>query len=485
MGKELFGNFQQVKERVTSPYEFNSELLRINGFEKEFVQKDKRLFISGNNTFWKTFDFASFLTMIDSDVAKALHTCKGGFSGIVYDESEQQILVFSDSFGLFPIYFVHDPYKAFFSSSLRRILDEGIIEKEIDATVLLDYFRFGSFLPGTTLFRGVYQLKPGNYLRISEDHFSENTYFSWNKRFISNFSSVEQVFTEIDNLKNGLEEIEYTPIVPRFKELREFANTIDVPFTPSVVTRLSQPGWSEVFAAKEIFEGLPELNRKKWPMSFSPVLRTMIYRLGLWRWKGLEGQWKKEKLQQEYWDIEFLYQFEYQMIKDLYLKKLFNWEEWPKNGVFTFLHDQLGYGKDGYAYPVFGRLSLAEIWISLLSIQVPFLRYLFQKEDGTIDYPNLDKELYMYVMSVPDGLKEPEYQGNLASVYGKDTLPEKTTVLMDSISEEDWTAFTSGIQHLPYCNHKELFALVQSNSEKYQHILILGIWLDQVMNQGN
>src|SRR5690606_28355338 len=99
-----------------------------------------------------------------------------------------------------------------------------------------------------------------------------------------------------------------------------------------------------------IFEGLPELNRKKWPMSFSPALRTMIYRLGLWRWKGLEGQWKKEKLQQEYWDIEFLYQFEYQIIKDVYLKKLFNWEEWPKNGVFTFLHDQLGYGKDGYAY---------------------------------------------------------------------------------------------------------------------------------------
>lgn len=485
MEKELFGNFQQIKERVTSPYEFDSELLRINGFEKEFVQGEKRLFISGNNTFWKSFDSTSFLAMINTDVAKAINTCKGGFSGVFYDENEQFTLVFSDSFGLFPIYFVHDPYKAFFSSSLRRILDEGIIEKEIDATVLLDYFRFGSFLPGTTLFRGVYQLQPGNYLRISEDNFSENTYFSWNKRFISNFSSVEQVFAEIDHRKAGIEGLKSYPDIPGFKELSAFVDTIDVPFTPSVISTLSQPGWSEVFAAKEIFEGIPELNRKKWPMSFSPALRTMIYRLGLWRWKGLEGEWKKEKLQQEYWDIEFLYQFNYQIVKDGYLRKVFNWDEWPKNGVFTFLHDQLGYGKDGYAYPVFGRLSLAEIWISLLSIQVPFLRYLFQREGTTIDYPNLDKELYMYVMSVPDGLKESEYQGNIANVYAKDASPERVTVSMDSVSEKDWTAFASGIQYLPYCNPKELLALTQSDSGKYQHILILGIWLEQVMNKVN
>jgi hypothetical protein len=243
---------------------------------------------------------------------------------------------------------------------------------------------------------------------------------------------------------------------------------------------VNQLGLAEVFGAKTVFEWLPDLNRKKWPMSFSPLIRASISKLGFWNWQGLNGEWKREKLLQEYWDIEFLYQFEFLKRGNATVERYFNWEEYSNNGVFLFLHDRIGYGQQGYQVPLIGRLSLAELYIDVFSRQIPLLR-AFTSFDN-LDFPTLDRALFSYALSIPDGLKENKYENNLAKTFASNVPLQEFNLKAHSFSPADSASFERGIALLPYSNQELMKKEILANPEKNKGILNLGIWLDQTIN---
>lgn len=474
----LYGSFERKKELEKGNFDFQNNLLNLRGFQHTHKENELTLFVSGNQLFEANFKADTFFELFKISSEKAINSFKGGFCGVIWNEEEQEITVFTDPFSLFPIYYAYDAYKAIFSQSLKELIQSGEVERELDAQVLLDYFRFEFFLPSTTLIRGVKQLEGGQYLQISEDHFSLNSYFAWDKRHALNFETVEGVHDKIEGMipQNSSDFINE----PRkYASYAEMVSMMDVPCTTSTDIDLSTLGFSELFGAKDIFSWLPELNRKKWPMSFSPTIRSQIHKLGLWNWRGLKGKWKKEKLSQEYWDTEFLYQFEHLKRADEEVKRYFNFEEYSKNGVFLFLHDRIGYGNPGYQLPLIGRLSLSEFYIALQSVQLPFLRFIVHNNYDMLNFPSLSKELFAYVMSVPDGLKEQEFADNLAKKYANDVVLERISVETPEISDDDWVKFETGMSYLPYFDKKRFVKQAKQKPNDFKGIIILGIWLNE------
>ncbi len=474
----LYGSFEQKVELGKDEFKFQNNLLRLRGFEHTFVHDELTLFVSGNQSFNSSFDADSFFEIAKKSPEKALNTLEGGFCGVIWNEKAQDIHVFADSFGLFPIYYAHDAYKALFSQSLKELLISGEVEREIDAQALLDYFRFEFFLPSTTLIRGIKQLEGGQYLHISEDHFELKSYFEWNKRHAMNFQSVDAVHEKIEELLPE-KSSEFECLPKTYSSFTDMVAEMDVPCGISTEFDSTTFGFSELFAAKEVFHWLPELNRKKWPMSFSPTIRSQIHKLGLWNWRGLSGKWKKEKLLQEYWDIEFLYQFEHLIRSNEEVKSYFNFEEYSKNGVFLFLNNKIGYGNPGYQLPLIGRLSLTELYISIKSKQLPMLRFLLQNDSKKLNFQSLSKELFAYVMSVPDGLKEQGFEDNLAKKYANNIQLLKLSTKVSELTENDWGNFESGLDVLPFFDRKKLVKKARQNPDNYQGIIILGIWLNE------
>jgi len=474
----LYGSFEQKRELGGQEFDFENNLLRLRGFEHKFQQEEFTLFVSGNQTFTSSFNPEVFFELAKTSTEKALNILKGGFCGVLWNEKEQEIDVFTDAFGLFPIYYAHDAYKALFSQSLKELLASGEVEREIDAQALLDYFRFEFFLPSTTLIRGVKQLEGGEYLHISEDHFELKSYFEWNKRHVTNFQGLDEIYSRIDKLlPEKTTKYECSP--KSYSSFSGMVTEMDIPCAVSTEVDTSTIGFSEIFASKEIFSWLPELNRKKWPMSFSPAIRSHIHKLGLWNWRGLTGKWKKEKLLQEYWDVEFLYQFEHLKRSNDEVKRYFSFEEYSKNGVFLFLNNKIGYGNPGYQLPLIGRLSLTELYIDIKSIQLPILRFLSQNNSDNLDFPTLSKDLFAYIMSVPDGLKEQGFEDNLAKKYAKKIHMNKISTKIPELTEQDWIKFESGMDTLPYFDKKRVIKQARLNPNDFKGIIILGIWLNE------
>lgn len=474
-----YGKYEVYADWKAERADFSNEFLRLKEFAYTFTDGNWSLFVNANDTFHAAFDSTQFFQLLNADVNEALCSLKGGFCGVIWNEETHETIVFTDPFSLFPIYYAHDAYKAVFSQSLRRLLASGEVEREIDAQSLLDYFRFEFFMPATTIIRGVKQLEPGQYLRIHEDYFSVNTYFEWNKRFIANFQSVDEVYAHVEKLLPKSKSSSF--IEPeRFSDYSHLVRQLDVPIDTAVTMDVNQLGLAEVFGAKTVFEWLPDLNRKKWPMSFSPLIRASISKLGMWNWQGLNGEWKREKLLQEYWDVEFLYQFEFLKRGNSTIERYFNWEEYSNNGVFLFLHDRIGYGQQGYQIPLIGRLSLAELYIDVFSRQIPFIRSSISNDN--LDLPSLDKALFAYALSIPDGLKENKYANNLANTFAGAITLQEFNLTAVSFSQEDRASFERGIALLPFSNQPLLKKELLANPEKNRGIINLVIWLDQIIN---
>jgi hypothetical protein len=479
------GRFEE-NQLENSTFEVQNELLGLSGFEISSEFNHLSLYISGNKQFHDTFESSVFLQQFEESASEALTHLKGGFVGVVWNSIEKEIILFADVFTIFPVYYSSNPYKALFSTSLKSLLQTNEIEQELDATSLLNYFRFDFTLPGQTLFRGIHQLEGGQYIRISEDHFSVNYYFEWNKRHHLNFPSVETVFETITNLSTKQEntidkpasnEITYTNVT-------ELVQNMDTPIWTSIACNPLQLGQGEVFGALQSFAELPQLVRKKWPMSFSPFLRNYIGKLGLWKWPGLTGKWRQERLKQEYWDLEFLYQFEHLKRSTEEIKPFFNWNDFPKNGLFEYLHSKIGYGTNGYQLPITGRLGVSELYTRLFCQQLPWLRFFYNKNFYQLNLDSLNKDLFSYALSVPDGLKEWGYADNIAKRFCP-TLDSSNscTISFPKLTDEDWVNFTNGMQLLPYCDVKKLYKEIRKAPENYFGILILGIWLNETVQK--
>jgi hypothetical protein len=464
---------QAASVRLTSQLEDN--WCALTGFAHRFDSERFHLFITGNSLCLEQFNAASFFGLLEKDVTRALNSLEGLFCGAIWDNASRELQVFTDPFSAFPIFYTHNEYKAVFSDSVKDLVNSGEVEIQLDATAVMDYFRFNRLLPSKTLFTGVSQLEPGQYLCIHEDYLRVGNYWDWSNRRYTEFHSLEQIFAKLDQFQFNTTNENKFPDNLNFSSLTDWVKRLDQP-VDGPWTDPGQGAVAEIVGANEVFPSLLSLMKKKWPMSFPVFLRSYLAQTGFWKWPGLTGRWRKERMVQEYWDIEFLYQFEGLNWSDERIKTFFKWSNYPKNGLFVFLNERIGYGKPGFMLPPAGRVSFAELHHKTLAQYLPIWRAVH--ENATLDFisPYFNKKWMSYVMSIPDGLKDSNLEDSIAKHYHISPTREEFLNL-PLPTEKEWILIEQGLAQLPLVKLDVLMEAARKQPECFRGITILGLWL--------
>jgi asparagine synthase (glutamine-hydrolysing) len=102
---------------------------------------------------------------------------RGMFALALWDERKQQLLLARDRLGIKPLFYGLGKDGIVFGSELKCIWASGLVEREVDATAIADLFTF-FYIPGPkTIYRNVYSLDPGAYLRVDENGISKRKYW--------------------------------------------------------------------------------------------------------------------------------------------------------------------------------------------------------------------------------------------------------------------------------------------------------------------
>lgn len=128
----------------------------------------------------------TFRTQSDTEVilhayAEWGEACVQRLNGIfafgLWDEQKQQLLLARDHLGVKPLYYAQRGSTILFGSELKVLLSHPLIKAEVDARGLAEILTF-SRVPGSGIYRDVYELRPGHMLLCRQSGLQIRRYWS-------------------------------------------------------------------------------------------------------------------------------------------------------------------------------------------------------------------------------------------------------------------------------------------------------------------
>ena len=108
---------------------------------------------------------------------EVLARLRGMFAFAVWDESRQMLLLARDPMGVKPLYYHEAPGRFMFASELRSLLASGLVPRELDATGLDSFLKFGAVQEPLTMVRSIRLLPAGCLLRWKEGSYHIKRYW--------------------------------------------------------------------------------------------------------------------------------------------------------------------------------------------------------------------------------------------------------------------------------------------------------------------
>ena len=127
-----------------------------------------------------------FRTKSDSEVAlhlyeelgpECLHHLRGEFAFVIWDSRNQRLFAARDRFGMKPLFYAQQGDTLYFASEAKALFAMGVRAAWSHESVFAGAF----IIPGErTIFRGVYTLPPGHFMRATRDGFRVHQYWDVN-----------------------------------------------------------------------------------------------------------------------------------------------------------------------------------------------------------------------------------------------------------------------------------------------------------------
>jgi len=136
---------------------YNGEVYNHAGFRSR---------LEGNGHRYKTrCDTEAIIHLYEELGASVARELQGMFAFAIWDERRDTLLLARDRLGIKPLYYALSLNgDLVFASEIKSIFTSGLIEAELDATAVREYFASGHSAGGRTLYRGVRKLQPGHVL---------------------------------------------------------------------------------------------------------------------------------------------------------------------------------------------------------------------------------------------------------------------------------------------------------------------------------
>jgi asparagine synthetase B (glutamine-hydrolysing) len=143
-----------------------------------------------------------YLSMRD----KFVDNVKGSFVISIYDENKNTVKVISDRLNVLPLYYSYKDGVLIISSSVRMILETGLVSKELNHAALTEQLIFDFTLGTKTYYKDISRIDNGTIYEFSETGKSENRYWSveelYNEKLFSKKESLEMLGRQLHENTN-------------------------------------------------------------------------------------------------------------------------------------------------------------------------------------------------------------------------------------------------------------------------------------------
>lgn len=145
------------------PMRLGDNVLTYNGEIYNYVELREEL---GRERFRTSSDTEVILHAYERWGEDCVQKLRGMFAFAIWDEANQKLFCARDRFGIKPFYYTIADGRFYFASEIKALLPfVPAIETDVDG--FKDYLAFQFCLDGKTLFKNVWELKPGHVLNVS------------------------------------------------------------------------------------------------------------------------------------------------------------------------------------------------------------------------------------------------------------------------------------------------------------------------------
>ena len=172
---------QDVTSKSSQPFCYKNLVLTYNGEIYNFEELKEKL-ISIGYKFDTVGDTEVLIKMIDCfGLDETLKQIEGCYAFSIYNIITKETYIVRDRLGIKPLYYYSDSNRFVFSSEIKGILECDNIPRIFNLEQVLISINCRLWLdPVNTFFKNIFSLKPGHYIKISQNIVKDYEYYSFN-----------------------------------------------------------------------------------------------------------------------------------------------------------------------------------------------------------------------------------------------------------------------------------------------------------------
>ena len=119
--------------------------------------------------FSTTSDTEVLLALFVRDGEQMLSKLRGMFAFAIWDRTTRELFMARDPYGIKPLYFTRCKFGFVFASQVKALLASGLISPRQESAGLVGFYLWGSVPEPWTLYRDVFSLPAGHWMRINDN----------------------------------------------------------------------------------------------------------------------------------------------------------------------------------------------------------------------------------------------------------------------------------------------------------------------------
>ena len=132
---------------------------------------------SKGHRFYTTSDTEVILHLYEEEGPECLTRLNGQWALAIWDARKKKLFLARDRIGIRPLYYAIFNDTLFFGSEIKSIFVNENIPRAIDPVAMDQIFTFWTTLTPRTVFKDIYELPPGHYLKTSNGHVTCRQYW--------------------------------------------------------------------------------------------------------------------------------------------------------------------------------------------------------------------------------------------------------------------------------------------------------------------
>ena len=156
---------------------FNGEIYNFLKLRKDLIKK--------GYSFKSDTDTEVILYLYREYGEECLQYLRGMFAFAIWDTDTASLFLARDPIGKKPLFYYTNGESLIFASEIKSILEDTSVARQINYEAFYDYFKYQYIPDPKTIYKNIFKLKPGHYLKCTKNGIEENEY--WGVSFKEDF----------------------------------------------------------------------------------------------------------------------------------------------------------------------------------------------------------------------------------------------------------------------------------------------------------